>query len=121
MSVGTTSPESARRSTAKYAKNNRDKLKAKWRVQAAVRSGKLKKPAACPRCGRHVPLDFHHTHGYSDSKKDINKDKTSLKGKWLCRRCHSDPAGGKTSSGKDERSGENMRKARKKAEQTKKG
>lgn len=84
MSTDTTSPESARQSTRRYASNpkNKKRLRAKWAIQSAVRSGKLKKPKACPRCGRSgVRIIFHHTDGsYGKGSR--------MRGKWLCDKCH---------------------------------
>lgn len=109
-SVGTTSPESARRSNRKYAKANQDVIKARRAVESAKRRGDLKAPAACPKCGRHVKLDFHHTSGtYSEG--------TKLQGVWRCRQCHSTA---ETQNGKHERSGKHMQEARKKGEATRK-
>jgi|GEM_PF-5026357 len=83
MSVGTTSAASARQSVRRYQANpaNREKLRAKWRIQNAKRAGKIKAPDKCPSCGRKVKLDFHHNKGHTKG--------TSMKGVWRCRRCHS--------------------------------
>ena len=107
-SVGTTSPESARRSNRKYAasENGKRHIKAKRRVEQLRRSGKLKPPAVCPKCGRNVKLDYHHTAGYDGSEG------AKRTGVWRCRSCHS--------ADDKQRHGSAMTRARRKAEATKK-
>ena len=62
--------------------NGKKKIKHKSKVQTAVRSGKLKRPSACSKCGRSgVRLSFHHT-------DKAYKDGSQLTGRWLCPRCH---------------------------------
>lgn len=105
MSVGTTSPESARKSVKRYADNpeNAKKLAGKRRVETAIRNGSLKRPSKCPRCGRSgVRILFHHK----------NYDGDGLNGSFMCDRCHA--------VHDKKRSGKAMRKARAKAEATKK-
>ena len=86
-SVGTTSPASARASVMAYSKNpkNHAKLLAKWRVQSALRSGKMKRGHKCAVCGKTTGLQFHHNKGHDG--------KHALTGRWLCRAHHvkSDP------------------------------
>lgn len=71
-----------RKAVAKYAAKNKEKIKHKSKVQNAERSGKIKKPSSCSKCGRSgIRLSFHH----SDTKY---KDGSELKGRYLCDSCH---------------------------------
>ena len=51
------------------------------RVENAVNSGEMKKPATCSNCGKRAPLQAHHsTYGKGQDKKV----------RWLCSSCHRD-------------------------------
>jgi hypothetical protein len=59
----------------------RQKDRARSRAQAAIQTGKLKRPKHCSNCGRtHYPIEAHHHRGYSD---DVALDVI-----FLCRPCH---------------------------------
>ncbi len=73
----------ARRSTpefkekwAKYVAENKEKKTARLAVMAAVRAGRLVRPAACA-CGSDLRVEAHH----EDYAKPLDVE-------WLCRRCH---------------------------------
>jgi hypothetical protein len=52
--------------------------KAKYKVNNAIKSGKIKKPSQCSKCHKKTSrLEFSH-----------NSYKNPLKGKWLCHSCH---------------------------------
>ncbi|TDE87380.1 hypothetical protein [Deinococcus sp. S9] len=108
MSVGTTSPESARRSAKRYAQSENGKrhIHHKREIERLKRAGKLSPPEHCPGCGRKVRLDAHHTAGYGKN------DGSARKIIWRCRACHSRVD--------NKRHGKAMSKARAKAEKTKK-
>jgi hypothetical protein len=58
----------------------RQKALARSAVNRAVKAGILKKPEACPTCGRRVRLHGHHHNGYSrEHRLDIE---------WVCAKCH---------------------------------
>lgn len=53
------------------------KLRAQAAVRQAVKTGKIKKPTNCERCGRMVELQGHH----DDYAKPLEVE-------WICRQCH---------------------------------
>jgi len=54
-----------------------EKIKARERINRALKSGKLVKPEECEKCGRTIFLHGHH--------EDYNQP---LKVEWLCKTCH---------------------------------
>jgi len=58
-------------------KGNKEKMKARYILDNAVRSGKIKKPSVCSQCGSALRVEAHHPN-YAFPLKVI----------WLCRRCH---------------------------------
>lgn len=54
-----------------------DKMRARRRIQSAVKRGETEKPSLCESCGTRAVLQAHH--------EDYNKP---LSVKWLCRSCH---------------------------------
>ena len=62
-----------------------DKSKARNRVAAELKAGRLIRPDVCPSCKRVLPLNTagrNHTHGYAPEN--------ALRGEWLCNQCHFD-------------------------------
>jgi hypothetical protein len=47
-------------------------------VRDGVKSGRVVKPARCPKCGSTKNISHHHPRGY-ERYRDIE---------WLCRACH---------------------------------
>lgn len=63
-----------------WKKENPRKAKAQDRVEADKKSGKLKKPERCSRCGKKTDkLEVHHA-GYGAGDRKL----------WLCNDCHAD-------------------------------
>jgi len=56
-----------------------DRQKARLAVQVAVKSGKLRKPNNCFKCGRECKLEAHH---------ESYQPEFWLVVKWFCRPCH---------------------------------
>jgi len=62
---------------------NRDKMRAHHAVGYALRTGKLRPPDACEKCGRPANeqrLEAHHYLGYAEENH--------LDVEWLCQTCH---------------------------------
>lgn len=58
----------------------RQKVLARAAVNKAVAVGILKKPNACPKCGRVVRIHGHHHNGYArEHRLDVE---------WMCAKCH---------------------------------
>ena len=69
--------------TAQFYARNPLRRKAQGAVRRALRSGTLKKPHRCERCGTLTErrfLDAHHSDGYEPANW--------LNVTWLCRTCH---------------------------------
>lgn len=82
-----------RRHGRRYRKQNKLKTKARSLAVEAIRSGKLKRPRCCPKCGvfpKPFPtgksgIDFHHTAGYDREN--------ALIGEFICDLCHREEHG----------------------------
>lgn len=71
-------PERAREKARRYRERNRDKIRARDRLNYAVKSGAMIRPDACEDCGvTDRPIEAHH--------RDYSKP---LEVRWLCDRCH---------------------------------
>ncbi len=64
--------------TAKYHKVHPDRHRANTLLNYHIRTGAIKKPCQCEKCGKDTRLDGHHP--------DYTK---KLEVAWLCRKCHS--------------------------------
>lgn len=67
-----------RKSTADWKERNPQATKAKDALRAAIKSGKVKKPSKCSKCGSGGPLEAHHVN-YNQPLRVL----------WLCTKCHS--------------------------------
>ncbi len=70
-------PEQRKAIQDRWYKKNTKKKYANTKVQRALQSGELVKPAACQDCGAATALEAHH-HDYS----------RPLEVQWLCTTCH---------------------------------
>lgn len=71
--------ERKRRADADWRANNRDRIKAYYRVQYAVEKGKIKKPARCPNCKARTKV-----------VASFIRIEPPIEFQWLCRQCISD-------------------------------
>jgi hypothetical protein len=71
--------ESGNRAKKRWAKNNREKAKATWTVNNAIRDGKLERGAECSVCHSTKNVEAHH--------EDYSKP---LEIVWLCKKHHWD-------------------------------
>ena len=60
-----------------YAENYPERMKARWAVVAAIKSGELVR-LPCELCGKDSTVAHHHVGGY-DKPLDVE---------WLCAKCH---------------------------------
>lgn len=59
-----------------------ERKRARNQIDYKIRTGKIKKPKHCSRCGRATSeLQYHHVCGGYDSKSGGH-------GCWLCSKCH---------------------------------
>ena len=63
--------------TMAWRERNPEKRRAHSLLYYAVQCGKIKRPDACPKCGRECLVEGHH----ADYSKPLEVD-------WLCRSCH---------------------------------
>jgi len=66
-----------REAVRKNRNKDKEKQRARWRLQKAVEKGLVIRPKSCTLCGSKANLEGHH--------KDYNKPLEVI---WLCRKCH---------------------------------
>lgn len=74
-------PERKYQKEREHQKRHPEKARARWRLQAAVREGRIAKPLTCERC----LSTFEERRSIQGHHHDYDKP---LEVEWLCRKCH---------------------------------
>lgn len=78
-------PERVRAHAEAYKRRHRDRLRARWAVAEAIRSGRLVRPEVCEECGTAPGTDDL---GRSLVEAHHPDPLRRLLVRWLCRPCH---------------------------------